>query len=185
MRTRRVYGIAAAAVAALCLTCLPATQTVAVSPAGHGGGTDGGTGAGPAPQASVWVTTADGAERMQQQAPVAFRPGGSDLTTLTVDPGRTYQSVDGFGGALTDSSAAVLSQLPTAARDSAMRQLFDPRQGIGISFLRQPIGSSDRRQLVERRGPAPLPLTCPAPRGAPKPPWARPSPLRTHGSNSP
>jgi glucosylceramidase len=138
MRRRRAYGATAIAAAALCLTCLPAGPTAALAPApgtaGHSS---------PAPYASVWVTTADGVERMQPQAPVAFRAGPSDLTTITVDPTRTYQSVDGFGGALTDSTAAVLSTLPAQARDAAMRQLFDPRQGIGVSFLRQPVGSSD------------------------------------------
>jgi len=94
-------------------------------------------------QVQVWVTTPDGTERLQQQAPTAFTPGSSDLTTITVDPNRTYQQVDGFGGALTDSTAAVLSALPQQARDAAMRKLFDPVSGIGVSFLRQPIGSSD------------------------------------------
>ncbi|WP_329129795.1 discoidin domain-containing protein [Streptomyces sp. NBC_01476] len=137
-RRRRAYGVTAVAAAALCLTCVPAAPTAAVAashPAGH---------AGPAaPSASVWVTTPDGAEELRPSTPVAFHPGASDLTTITVDPTRSYQSVDGFGGALTDSSAAVLSTLPPTARDTAMRQLFDPRQGIGVSFLRQPIGSSD------------------------------------------
>jgi glucosylceramidase len=142
MRKRRVYGAAAATAAALCLTCLPAAQTVAQTPADGGSAAPAGPGAS-APQASVWVTTADGAEHLQPQAPVAFRPGASDLTTITVDPNQRFQSVDGFGGALTDSSAAVLGSLSPAARDAAMKQLFDPRQGIGVSFLRQPVGSSD------------------------------------------
>ncbi|MBY8879351.1 discoidin domain-containing protein [Actinacidiphila acidipaludis] len=137
--TRRALAAAVVTAAALGLTCVPAARTVAQTPAADH----------PAPassqsvRASVWVTTADGAQRLQQQAPVDFHPGGSDLTTITVDPGRRYQSVDGFGGALTDSSAAVLSSLPAADRDAAMRELFDPSQGIGVSFLRQPVGSSD------------------------------------------
>jgi glucosylceramidase len=132
---RRALGAAGLTAAALCLSCLPATATT--GPAHHRPGPP------PAPRASVWLTTADDSEQLRQQQPVAFHSGGSDLTTITVDPNRTYQRIDGFGGALTDSSAAVLSRLPGAARDSAMRKLFDPRQGIGISFLRQPVGSSD------------------------------------------
>jgi glucosylceramidase len=129
---RRALGASAVTAAALCLSCLPATA----SPA-HG---DGGR---PAPKAQVWLTTADRTEQLRQQAPVSFAPGASGLTTITVDPNQSFQSMDGFGGALTDSSAAVLGSLAPEARDAAMRQLFDPRQGIGISFLRQPIGSSD------------------------------------------
>jgi glucosylceramidase len=96
-----------------------------------------------APQARVWVTTPDRAEQLHERAPVAFTRGDSDRTTITVDPGTTYQSVDGFGASLTDSAAAVLYRLDPAARDAAMRSLFDPRAGIGVSFLRQPVGSSD------------------------------------------
>ena len=63
--------------------------------------------------------------------------------TLTVDPTRRYQRMDGFGASITDSSAAVLSGLEPARREAALRSLFDPRRGIGIGFLRQPVGSSD------------------------------------------
>jgi hypothetical protein len=33
--------------------------------------------------------------------------------------------------------------LPVAQRDQVMAWLFDPNTGIGLSMLRQPIGSSD------------------------------------------
>jgi len=97
----------------------------------------------PSTQVSVWLTTPDGAQRLAPQAPVAFHPGASTSTTITVEPSQRYQSMVGFGGAMTDSSAAVLYQLSPAARETAMRSLFSPTDGIGISFLRQPIGSSD------------------------------------------
>ncbi|AGL17403.1 glucan endo-1,6-beta-glucosidase [Actinoplanes sp. N902-109] len=97
----------------------------------------------PVPRARVWVTTPDRAEQLHERAPVAFRRGDSALTTITVDPGTRYQSMDGFGASLTDSAAAVLYRLAPAQRDAAMRSLFDPRGGIGVSFLRQPVGSSD------------------------------------------
>ncbi|MET8153673.1 glycoside hydrolase family 30 beta sandwich domain-containing protein, partial [Actinoplanes sp. NPDC005259] len=96
-----------------------------------------------APQARVWVTTPDRAEQLHERAPVTFTRGASPETTITVDPGTRYQSMDGFGASLTDSAASVLHRLDPAARDRAMRSLFDPREGIGVGFLRQPIGSSD------------------------------------------
>lgn len=95
------------------------------------------------PQARVWVTTPDRAEQLHERAPVSFTRATSDRTTITIDPGTTYQHMDGFGASLTDSAASVLYRLAPAARDAAMRSLFDPRQGIGVGFLRQPIGSSD------------------------------------------
>ncbi|WP_280519360.1 discoidin domain-containing protein [Winogradskya consettensis] len=89
------------------------------------------------------MTTPDRAEELHERAPLSFRTAASDLTTITLDPGVSYQSMDGFGASLTDSAAAVLYRLDPAKRDAALRSLFDPRQGIGVSFLRQPVGSSD------------------------------------------
>ena len=97
----------------------------------------------PAVQARVWVTTPDGSELLHERAPVAFERGQSPQTTITIDPGQTYQTVDGFGASITDSSANVLYQLTPAEREKTMRSLFDPKQGIGVSFLRQVVGSSD------------------------------------------
>jgi glucosylceramidase len=122
---RRACGAAVGA-ALLVLTTAPAQA--------HGGG---------APRVRVWVTTTDRGEQLHERAPVTFARGGSAETTITVDPGTRYQSVDGFGASLTDSAASVLYRLDPAARDRAMRSLFDPREGIGVSFLRQPVGSSD------------------------------------------
>jgi glucosylceramidase len=96
-----------------------------------------------ATKASVWVTTPDRAELMHERPPVAFQKQQSTQTTITVDPGTKYQTMDGFGASITDSSAAVLYRLTPAVRDQTMRSLFDRNQGIGVSFLRQVVGSSD------------------------------------------
>lgn len=93
--------------------------------------------------ARVWVTTPDRAELLHERAPVAFSKGQSAQTTITVDPGTKYQTMDGFGASITDSSAAVLYRLTPAVRDQTMRSPFDRNQGIGVSFLRQVVGSSD------------------------------------------
>ncbi|TDW71410.1 discoidin domain-containing protein [Kribbella pratensis] len=103
----------------------------------------------PTTQVSVWVTTPDRAELLHQRAPVTFHDGASDRTTITVDPRTSYQTMDGFGASITDSSANVLYRLSPADREQTMRKLFDPRQGIGVSFLRQPIGSSDFTAAAE------------------------------------
>ncbi|WP_371406071.1 discoidin domain-containing protein [Kribbella sp. NBC_00662] len=103
----------------------------------------------PTTQVNVWVTTPDRAELLHQRAPVTFHDGASDRTTITVDPRTSYQTMDGFGASITDSSASVLYRLSPADREQTMRQLFDPRQGIGVSFLRQPVGSSDFTAAAE------------------------------------
>jgi glucosylceramidase len=96
-----------------------------------------------APVAGVWVTTPDGAMKMSDRGAVDFRPGGSDALTISVDPTRRYQAMDGFGASITDSSAYVLSRLDGKTRAAAMRRLFSRTDGDGLSFLRQPMGASD------------------------------------------
>jgi glucosylceramidase len=74
---------------------------------------------------------------------VPFTSTTPTAPTVVVDPTRTFQTMSGFGGAITDSSATVLYRLSPQARQAAMRSLFDPRVGDGLSYLRQPIGGSD------------------------------------------
>ena len=91
----------------------------------------------------VWITTPDGAQKLSRANDAAFQKGAGSFETLTVDPSRTFQTMTGFGGSLTDSSASLLYGLPPSARDALMRELFDPSTGDGLNFLRQPIGASD------------------------------------------
>ncbi|KFU75291.1 glucan endo-1,6-beta-glucosidase [Amycolatopsis lurida NRRL 2430] len=91
----------------------------------------------------MWVTTPDRTELLTERPSVTFGAKPSDQPTIVVDSRRTYQPIDGFGASLTDSAAAALQKLAPNVRDDTMRRLFDPITGIGVSFLRQPIGSSD------------------------------------------
>ena len=93
-----------------------------------------------ASSARVWVTTPDGAEKMHDRGTVDFHAGGSDALTISVDPSRRYQTMDGFGASITDSSASVLYELSKPQREAAMRSLFAENK---LSFLRQPMGASD------------------------------------------
>ena len=92
------------------------------------------------PPVAVWLTTKDGAHRLERLPDVAFGSGGGN-PTIVVDPGATFQQVDGFGAALTDSAASLVNGSPQ--RDEIMTGLFDPRDGIGLSAVRQVVGSSD------------------------------------------
>jgi len=67
--------------------------------------------------------------------------------TIDIDPAQTFQEMDGFGASLTESSACLLSspELGEERRHEVMADLFDPNVGIGLSYLRQPMGSCDFR----------------------------------------
>ena len=92
------------------------------------------------PRAQVWLTTPDGSQRLADRGTVPFTKGPSDKLTISVDPSLRYQRMDGFGASITDSSASLLMGLAPATREATMRDLFATN---GLSFLRQPIGSSD------------------------------------------
>ena len=130
MRSRAMGMAVATATAGLLATGMPTGYAANAEPRA-------------AVQASVFVTTVDGVERLHQRPSVTFGPGRSDNPTIVINPDQTYQSMDGFGASITDSSASVLSGLAPAVRDDTMSKLFDPVTGIGVSFLRQPVGSSD------------------------------------------
>ena len=99
---------------------------------------------GPAPvSAHVWVTTPDGADKFADLGTVAFSDAPVTAPEIVVDPTLTYQTMQGFGGAITDSAATVLYRLSPAAREATMRSLFDSVTGDGLDYLRQPIGASD------------------------------------------
>jgi glucosylceramidase len=122
---------------------------VLVAAAGAGGvnaATAAAAPAAPAPGATsahVWITTADGTDKLSDLGTVDFSTAPSTAPTVVVDPTLTYQTMQGFGGAITDSSAAVLYTLPAAQRAQVMTSLFSPTTGDGLDYLRQPIGGSD------------------------------------------
>ncbi len=93
----------------------------------------------------VVETTADLKHALEAQPSLHFgaEAAGGGMK-LVVDETSRFQTVDGFGASMTDGSAWLLTEhLSPAARDGVMTKLFDPKRGIGLSFLRQPIGSSD------------------------------------------
>jgi O-glycosyl hydrolase len=56
----------------------------------------------------------------------------------------TYQRMEGAAAAFTDGAAWLINQKRSPVqRDEVMKRLFDPVEGIGVSFLRYPVGSSD------------------------------------------
>jgi glucosylceramidase len=93
------------------------------------------------PEVRAWLTTGDRTSLLAEQPPTAFGAPDPGAPTIAVDPSRSYQRIEGLGASITDSSAHLLADSPD--RDAIMRSLFDPRRGIGLSYLRQPMGASD------------------------------------------
>ncbi len=96
-------------------------------------------------QVAAWLTTGDRDHLLEQQPALHFEPGCSaQPTRIIVDVTRVDQEMAGFGAALTDSAAWVLaSYLAADAREALLQELFSPSAGIGLSYLRVPVGASD------------------------------------------
>lgn len=92
---------------------------------------------------SSWVTAGDESKLLQQQGNVTFAPdAGTNSTTITVNEGSTFQTVDGFGFTLTQGSAKLISGLSASAQSSLLNELFTT-SGIGISVVRIGVGATD------------------------------------------
>ena len=76
------------------------------------------------------------------KAAVTTTTAPSVLTKVTVDPGQKFQTIDGFGGAMTDSSASMINTLTDAKKDELMKDLFGTT-GARFSLTRVPLGASD------------------------------------------
>jgi len=94
---------------------------------------------------SLTETARDNGHRLTLLAPPAAAPAGANAGTATIacDVRQPCQEMVGFGGALTESSAWVLAQLPAAKRAEILRRYYDPKLGIGYTLARTHINSCD------------------------------------------
>ena len=63
--------------------------------------------------------------------------------SVFVDPAHTFQSVLGFGGAITDASAEVFAKLPKDKQQQFLDAYYDVNKGIGYTLARTNIHSCD------------------------------------------
>jgi glucosylceramidase len=96
------------------------------------------------PPAHVWLSTGDQSKTLSHDADIHFDSSAVGATTIDVDDTTRYQRMIGFGAAMTDASAYLIEEKMTAAQRSVlMRDLFGRNPGIGLSFMRVPMGASD------------------------------------------
>ncbi|WP_136063305.1 glycoside hydrolase family 30 protein [Pontiella sulfatireligans] len=83
---------------------------------------------------------------LAEQPPLEFQNEsiGADRS-IVINPERTYQTIQGLGASMTDSSAWVLAQLKEKNPQlyTFVMQRFFSEEGAGFSMLRRPVGSSD------------------------------------------
>lgn len=101
---------------------------------------------------SVYQTTPDLNQALAQGEKLHFSAKADAAATaplIAVDDTQRFQVIDGFGASLTDAAAWLFAKKLTPAQtDAAFKTLFTRKGGIAVSFLRQPIGSSDLSATV-------------------------------------
>ncbi|MFF0204313.1 RICIN domain-containing protein [Streptomyces sp. NPDC005017] len=93
------------------------------------------------PTARVWVTTPDGARKLSAET-VTFNSTVQPID-IRVDAGSRGQRFTGAGASVTEASAHLVQSLPADRRADLMKSLFSTTEGIGLNYLRQPLGSTD------------------------------------------
>ena len=92
-------------------------------------------------------TTADKTDlRITKSGTLSFANVGQPMETdvcVFVDPGKTFQTLVGIGGALTDASAEVFAKLDKTRQQKFLKAYFDPKDGIGYTLARTSIHSCD------------------------------------------
>jgi glucosylceramidase len=99
---------------------------------------------------SVWLTNPDRSALFQLQSePLPLSNSPAESSVIQVDDKQTYQTMDGFGFALTGGSAQLMMRMAAASRSKLLHELFDvDGDGIGVSYLRVSVGSSDMNDHV-------------------------------------
>jgi len=99
-----------------------------------------------APLAQNWLTTADQQSLLTPGAPLPFDAKQVRLPLhIEVDPAQRFQTMVGFGGAITEGSAWLIQhKLTPAQRSALMNELYGHGpNGLGFEFTRLTIGASD------------------------------------------
>jgi glucosylceramidase len=95
----------------------------------------------------VVYTTADTANyRLTPTDTLEFKDFGQPLETqpcVFVDPTKTFQTLLGIGGALTDASAETFAKLSRDKQKEFLKAYYDPNTGIGYTLARTNIHSCD------------------------------------------
>ncbi|MFI4958513.1 MAG: glycoside hydrolase family 30 beta sandwich domain-containing protein [Lysobacterales bacterium] len=99
------------------------------------------------PVVQLWLSTQDRRLRLARQPDLEISETSTDVTSpvdVVIDIHKTYQSIVGFGAALTDASAWLIqNRLNGQQRSALLDELYGPPPGINLNMARLTIGASD------------------------------------------
>ncbi|MDD2797767.1 MAG: glycoside hydrolase family 30 protein [Bacteroidales bacterium] len=95
---------------------------------------------------AVYTTAENTNSKLTLTETVSFKPVVQPLETevsVFVNPKKTFQTVVGIGGAITDASAEVFAKLPKEKQQEFLEAYYSKTKGIGYTLARTTIHSSD------------------------------------------
>lgn len=96
--------------------------------------------------ADVYITAKGTNDRLAKKAALATAPleqPDEHMPTIMLDRTKTFQTIHGIGGALTDASAETFYKLPAKQQQEILTALFDVQNGAGFTLCRTNIHSCD------------------------------------------
>jgi len=96
-----------------------------------------------AQQITAFVTNADLSKKLSPLQLKFGEPSSVCDHLYIINAVVDCQTIEGFGAALTGSSALVLNYLDEKERTGLLKNIFDPDSGSGFNYLRISIGASD------------------------------------------
>ena len=97
-------------------------------------------------EAHVYMTAKSTSNLLSDMDYRALKPldqPDENYPTIMIDPGKTFQSIIGFGGAFTDASAINFAKLSKEKQEEFLKASFDPNEGNGYTLCRTTIHSCD------------------------------------------
>lgn len=94
----------------------------------------------------TYTTAKDTDLRLRATDTLHFQNFGQPLETevcVFIDPTRTFQTLVGIGGALTDAAAETFAKLPKDKQQEFIKAYYDPKEGIGYTLGRTNMNSCD------------------------------------------
>ena len=94
----------------------------------------------------VYTTTENTNFKLSLTDTLQFRPEGplsESQTCIFVYPEKTFQTILGIGGAITDASAETFAKLPQEKQQEILTAYYDAKKGIGYTLARINMNSCD------------------------------------------
>ena len=92
---------------------------------------------------TVYVTTNDRAKDFVRSEIALGDKQAASPCVITIDPSVRYQTMDGFGAAVTGSTCYNLMRMAPEDRTAFLKETFSDTEGMGYSYIRISIGCSD------------------------------------------